>query len=199
MSGARAASSHTGALAGSDKVVDALFQQAGVIRTETLEEMFDVAALLAHQPHPAGPRVAILTNAGGPGHSRRRRLRGRTVSSCRCSSEATRDRAAAFPAGRGERHEPGRHAGVGASRALRAARSSIMLRDENVDSVLTIFIPPLVTEPDAVAAAIASVRRRGARQADPRRLHAGRGRAGGARVDPVLRVSRNRPRVRSRA
>ncbi len=67
VSGARAASSHTGALAGSDKVVDALFQQAGVIRTETLEEMFDVAALLAHQPIPKGKRVAILTNAGGPG------------------------------------------------------------------------------------------------------------------------------------
>ena len=64
--GARAASSHTGALAASDAVVDALFQQAGVIRTETLEELFDVAAVLAHQPLPAGPRVAVLSNAGGP-------------------------------------------------------------------------------------------------------------------------------------
>ena len=65
--GARAAASHTGALATSDAVVDALFRQAGVIRTERLEELFDVAALLAHQPIPRGARVAILTNAGGPG------------------------------------------------------------------------------------------------------------------------------------
>ena len=66
--GQRAASSHTGALlAASDTTVDALFRQHGVIRTDTLEEMFDVATLLANQPVPAGDRVAIVTNAGGPG------------------------------------------------------------------------------------------------------------------------------------
>ena len=47
--------------------VDALFEQAGVIRTDTLHELFDVAALLASQPVPRGDRVAIVTNAGGPG------------------------------------------------------------------------------------------------------------------------------------
>jgi acetyl coenzyme A synthetase (ADP forming)-like protein len=66
--GARAAASHTGALlAASDVTVDALFRQAGIIRTDTLEEMFDVATLLAHQPPPKGDRVAIVTNAGGLG------------------------------------------------------------------------------------------------------------------------------------
>src|SRR5688572_33180020 len=66
--GARASGSHTGALlAASDVTVDALFRQAGVIRTDRLEEMFDVASLLASQPPPKGRRVAILTNAGGPG------------------------------------------------------------------------------------------------------------------------------------
>src|SRR5205085_532989 len=66
--GARATSSHTGALiAASDVTVDALFHQAGVIRTDTLAEMFDVASLLANQPAPAGNRVGIVTNAGGPG------------------------------------------------------------------------------------------------------------------------------------
>ena len=74
--GARAAQSHTGALAVPDSVVDGLFRQAGVIRTDTLEQMFDVAALLAHQPLPRGRRVAILTNAGGPGDPGGRRLRG---------------------------------------------------------------------------------------------------------------------------
>lgn len=66
--GARAAASHTGALiAASDVTVDALFRQTGVIRTDTLGELFDVAALLAHAPAPRGRRVAIVTNAGGPG------------------------------------------------------------------------------------------------------------------------------------
>src|SRR5215813_11742291 len=65
--GARATSSHTGALiAASDVTVDALFRQAGVIRTDTLAELFDVASLLANQPLPKGHRVGIITNAGGP-------------------------------------------------------------------------------------------------------------------------------------
>ena len=65
--GARAASSHTGALASVEVAVSALFRQAGVIRTDTLEQMFEVASLLANQPLPDGRRVAVLTNAGGPG------------------------------------------------------------------------------------------------------------------------------------
>lgn len=65
--GSRAASSHTGALASSDVAVSALFRQAGVIRVDTIEELFDAASLLANQPVPKGERVAIVTNAGGPG------------------------------------------------------------------------------------------------------------------------------------
>ena len=65
--GTRAASSHTAALAASDTAVEALFHQAGVIRADTIDEMFDIAALLNCQPLPAGRRVAIVTNAGGPG------------------------------------------------------------------------------------------------------------------------------------
>ncbi len=65
--GLRAAGSHTAALAGSDVAVDALFRQTGVIRAETLDEMFDLAAALSTQPLPKGKRVAILTNAGGLG------------------------------------------------------------------------------------------------------------------------------------
>lgn len=66
--GARAAGSHTGALiADSDVTVDALFRQAGVIRADTMSELFDITKLLSTQPVPKGNRVAILTNAGGPG------------------------------------------------------------------------------------------------------------------------------------
>src|SRR5207244_8757678 len=66
-SGARAASSHTAALAGSDAAVDALFRQAGVLRARTLEELLDAATLLSNQPLPRGRRVAVVTNAGGLG------------------------------------------------------------------------------------------------------------------------------------
>jgi acetyl coenzyme A synthetase (ADP forming)-like protein len=65
--GHRAASSHTAALAAADIAVDALFLQTGVIRAETLDEMFDLAAALSHQPLPKGSRVGIITNAGGLG------------------------------------------------------------------------------------------------------------------------------------
>jgi acetyl coenzyme A synthetase (ADP forming)-like protein len=63
----RAAGSHTAALAANDVAVDALFRQTGVIRAETLDEMFDIAATLDNQPLPKGRRLAIVTNAGGPG------------------------------------------------------------------------------------------------------------------------------------
>lgn len=65
--GVRAASSHTAAMATPDVAVDALFRQAGVIRVDTLDELFDMAVLLSCQPLPAGRRVAILGNSGGPG------------------------------------------------------------------------------------------------------------------------------------
>jgi len=64
--GSRAASSHTGALASTDSAVEALFRQTGVIRTNTLEELFAVTQLLASQPIPQGRRVGVITNAGGP-------------------------------------------------------------------------------------------------------------------------------------
>lgn len=64
--GARAAQSHTGAMAEQDRLVGALFEQCGVLRVQTVEELFDTGLALALQPLPAGPRVAIVTNSGGP-------------------------------------------------------------------------------------------------------------------------------------
>src|SRR3712207_1165072 len=64
---AQAAASHTGALAGSDAVLDAAFRRCGVLRVNTLAWLFDMAQVLAKQPRPKGPRLTILTNAGGPG------------------------------------------------------------------------------------------------------------------------------------
>lgn len=64
---AKAAASHTGALTGRDAVLDAAFRRVGVLRVENIEQLFDMAEVLAKQPRPRGPRLAIVTNAGGPG------------------------------------------------------------------------------------------------------------------------------------
>ena len=151
--GSRAAASHTGALASSDTVVDALFRQAGVIRTERLEELFDVAALLSHQPVPRGPRVAILTNAGGPGIL--------AADACEANGlelpalgEATRAELRSFlPPAAAVGNPVDMLASAPADHYRRALAT--ILRDDDVDSVITIFIPPLVTEPADVASAIA--------------------------------------------
>ncbi|MCK5556968.1 MAG: CoA-binding protein, partial [Candidatus Hydrogenedentes bacterium] len=65
--GARAASSHTGTLAGSDKAIDAAFAQSGIIRAKTIEQLFDLAVVFTTGRVPKGPNLAIVTNAGGPG------------------------------------------------------------------------------------------------------------------------------------
>jgi acetyltransferase len=65
--GAKAAASHTGAMAGDDAIYDAVFKRAGIVRVNTIEELFDCAELVSKQPIPQGPGLAIITNAGGPG------------------------------------------------------------------------------------------------------------------------------------
>jgi len=65
--GTKAAASHTGAMAGEDIVYDAAFRRAGIVRVDTIGELFDCAELMAKQPRPTGDRLAIITNAGGPG------------------------------------------------------------------------------------------------------------------------------------
>jgi acetyl coenzyme A synthetase (ADP forming)-like protein len=150
--GAKAASSHTGALASSDAVVDALFKQAGVIRTYTLEELFDVAAFVAHQPVPAGRRVAVLTNAGGPAIL--------AADACEANglelpalSERTRHGLHGFlPAAASISNPIDMLASAPADHYSRALE--LLQQDDAIDSILTIFIPPLVTEPEAVATAI---------------------------------------------
>src|SRR5438094_7935192 len=65
--GAKAAASHTGALAGADAVFDAAFRRAGALRVTTIPDLFHMSEILATQPRPQGPALAIITNAGGPG------------------------------------------------------------------------------------------------------------------------------------
>ena len=154
-SGARAASSHTGALASRDVVVDALFRQAGVIRTDTLEQLFDVTTVLANQPVPRGRRVAIVTNAGGPGIL--------AADACERSGlvlpaleRGTVETLRAFlPAAAAVGNPVDMLASASAEHYERTLRA--VLADKNVDSVLVVYIPPLVTRMDDVAATVRRV------------------------------------------
>ncbi|MGN6188789.1 MAG: bifunctional acetate--CoA ligase family protein/GNAT family N-acetyltransferase [Conexibacter sp.] len=151
--GARAAASHTGALlASSEAAVGALFRQAGVLRADTLGELFDLAALLEHQPLPAGPRVAIVTNAGGPGIL--------AADACVAAGlelpalpDAVRDAIAArVPAG-AALSNPVDLLAAASPQAFGAAVRTIG-ESGAVDAIVVVFVPPLVTEADDVAAAV---------------------------------------------
>lgn len=150
--GARAASSHTGALAAGDRVVDALFRQAGVIRTGTLEELFDVAALLAHQPLPPGPRVAVLSNAGGPGILAADACEANGLELSSLSDATIAELRQFLPAAASVGNPVDMLASATPDQYGRATR--LLLADNTIDSLLVIFIPPLITKPDEVARAI---------------------------------------------
>ncbi|MFT3766186.1 MAG: acetate--CoA ligase family protein [Minicystis sp.] len=150
--GARAASSHTGSLAGMDVAVDALLGQAGVIRTDTIDELFDVAMLLANQPVPRGRRVAILTNAGGPGIMASDACESRGLVVAKLAEETQAALAALLPREASVKNPVDMIASASAASYERAL--GLLLAAEEVDAVLVIFVTPLVTEAGDVAAAI---------------------------------------------
>jgi acetyl coenzyme A synthetase (ADP forming)-like protein len=150
--GSRAATSHTGALAESDTVVEALLRQSGVIRTRTLEELFDVAALLANQPLPAGRRVGILTNAGGPAILAADACEAQGLTLADLSPLTAATLRTFLPAAA----SVGNPVDMIASATPRDYERSIqaILADPGVDSLIVIYIPPIASDPDAVARAI---------------------------------------------
>lgn len=151
--GAAAAGSHTGALlAGSDATVQALFRQAGVIPTDTLGELFDVAALLATQPAPHGPRVGIVTNGGGLGIL------------CADACAAAQLDVVALPGTLQDRLADGMRAGAALRNPIDLLAAATPEQFERaiaqlgcsgaVDAVIAIYVPPMVSEPGEVARAI---------------------------------------------
>ncbi len=150
--GARATASHTGALAGTTVAVDALLRQAGVLQVDSIEELFGVAQVLAHQPPPKGNRVAIVTNAGGPGilAADAAEAWGLNVTPL---AEETRKRLRQFLP---QEASVGNPVDMLASATPQHYQQTLgaVLEDPNVDSVIVIYIPPLVTHPEEVAAAV---------------------------------------------
>lgn len=148
--GARATSSHTGALiAASDVTVDALFRQAGVIRTDTLEELFDVASLLANQPLPRGKRVGIITNAGGPAILCADACEARGLEVPVLSEDIQAKLRAFLPAGAGVGNPVDMIASAPAEHYRQAIE--ILSAAQNVDALIVIFTPPLITRAEDVA------------------------------------------------
>ena len=150
--GTRAASSHTAALASSDRAVDALFEQTGVVRVETIEELFDVAEVLAHQPRPPGRRVAVVGNAGGPGVLAADACVSRGLEVPPFSDALADALRGLLPAAAGVRNPVDLAAGATAG-DYRHALMTILSRDE-VDAAVVIFTPPLVTRAGDVARAV---------------------------------------------
>ena len=151
--GARAASSHTAALAGSDAAVDALFHHAGVIRASSLEELIDVAALLSTQPMPRGRRVAVLTNAGGLGILCADACEAAGLELPQLSEETARAVAALLPE-EASVANPVDMLGS-ASDTLYEAVLPLLLADPGIDAVIALFVPAVTATADAVAGAIA--------------------------------------------
>ncbi|MGE5222958.1 MAG: acetate--CoA ligase family protein [Omnitrophica WOR_2 bacterium] len=151
-SGQRAVASHTGALAGSESAFNAAFHKAGVIRADTSEEMFDWARTLAWCPLPAGRRVAVLTNAGGPGVTASDALEAHGLHLAHLQEETCRALQDKLPPA-ASLHNPIDML-ASASPEQFAACLSILLDDPGVDSVLVILPPPPMYTAGAVAKAI---------------------------------------------
>ncbi len=154
-SGSRGASSHTAAMATPDATVDALFRQAGVIRVDTLEELFDVADVLSHQPLPRGPSVAIVGNAGGPGVLAADACEGYGLSVPELSATTQKQLRDVLSPEAAVTNPVDCVASATAQDYRKALE--LVLADDAIDAVIVIFTPPLVTQADDVAAAVASV------------------------------------------
>jgi acyl-CoA synthetase (NDP forming) len=147
--GRRAASSHTAALAAGDQVVEALFRQAGVIRVDALEEMFDVAAVLTSRSATSGRRVAVLTNGGGPGIL--------VADACEAAGLLVPELSAATRDALGVDLPPEASLAnpvdiVASATAEQYGRSLRLLgAADEVDAVIVVFIPPFLTRAEDVA------------------------------------------------
>jgi acetyl coenzyme A synthetase (ADP forming)-like protein len=152
--GARAATSHTGALlAASDRTVDALFEQCGVIRAETLSELLDVASLLSTQPLPAGHRVGIVTNAGGPAIMCADACDAIGLEVPPLPDELQAELASFLPAEASARN-PIDMIATASAEQYRQTITAVAGWD-GIDALISIYIKPLLSKPEDIAAAVA--------------------------------------------
>ena len=153
--GARAAASHTGALAATDLATDAVIAQAGAIRAQTVEELFDCAMAFANQPLPASNRVAIVTNAGGPGIIIADTCEAHDLDVAPLTAETQKKLREGLPDEAAVRNPVDLIASATAETYEFALNH--VFEDPEIDSVLAAFVPPLGILVKDVAAAIVRV------------------------------------------
>ncbi len=149
---ARAAASHTGSLTGSEAVLDAAVRRVGVLRVETIEELFDMAEVLGKQPRPQGPRLAIVTNAGGPGALATDRLIGNGGQLAPLSDATVTALNQLLPPHWSHGNPVDVLGDAGAERYAKTIE--IVSKDPNVDGLLVILTPQAMTESTATAEAL---------------------------------------------
>ena len=154
-SGSRAVSSHTGSLAGSEQAYQAAFQQAGVLRAESMQTMFDIALAIGYQPLLAGDRIAIVTNAGGPGILATDALERSGMTLARFKNETIQALQQNLPDAASAAN-PVDVLGDARSDRYRQAME-LVIEDPNVDGMLVVLTPQAMTEIDATAQAIADL------------------------------------------
>lgn len=153
--GASAASSHTGSLAGSDDIADAAFRQAGIIRCRDIDEMFNIARAFNYQPLPKSKRIAIVTNAGGPGVLITDAAVEDGLEIARFSEETSTILRKKLPKTANTKNPIDV---IGDARADRYDIAvSAVLNDENVDGVFIILTPQSMTQIDEIATEICSL------------------------------------------
>ncbi|TEB16692.1 succinyl-CoA synthetase subunit alpha [Pelotomaculum sp. FP] len=155
--GAQAASSHTGALAGSDLAYDVAFKRCGVLRVDSMSELFDLAILFVNQPTPGGNRVAIVTNAGGPGIIATDKIEAHGLSMARFTKETIEELRLNLPPEAGI-YNPVDLLGDAKADRFKFALEKV-LQDENVDSVVVLLCPVAVTQPIETAQALIELNR----------------------------------------
>ncbi|MDE3095953.1 MAG: CoA-binding protein [Chloroflexota bacterium] len=156
-SGARAAQSHTGALASTDAVVDAALRQAGVVRAYTMEEFFDYTLAFSYLPLPRGLRLAIITNAGGPGVMAVDAVERYGLELARLSPDARARLAASLPPAASSANPIDVLGDAPADRYQLAI--GVALEDPGVDAVIVLLTPQAVTEPERTARLITHLAR----------------------------------------
>jgi len=153
--GAKAASSHTGSLAGSETAYECVFERAGVIRCFSLKAQFDFAQAFAYQPLPAGPGVAIITNAGGAGIMAADAVEKYGLVFAKLTEQTTKKLAAGLPAA-ANIHNPIDVLGDALADRYKFALDTV-LDDPNVDAVLVLLTPQAMTLPTETAEAVVKI------------------------------------------
>jgi acetyl coenzyme A synthetase (ADP forming)-like protein len=153
--GARGARSHTAALADFDDAVAELFRTTGVVRVDTMQAMFDTAAVVAHQPIPAGRRVAVISNGGGPGIIAADACIAAGLEMPALSDATRRAVEAVAPAGASAQNPVDLIAAAGAD-VYRAA-AQVILDSGEVDALVVLYVTPLVTNAADIEQAIVDI------------------------------------------